>query len=180
MKSSFSERLSGSDSGVSREAREQYLPLINRRESRFIEDVGGEFEGFVERDDGGQRFEDLQVDHRAFYDSSRRAIIEALVTTEAVNHEGTDELSNKSEVQGYSAMIVFRSRAGEELERPRIVHIGSRGKNHQDAEVNRLQTIARDAHRFLIDNASVLSPDELEGRARALVDERLARREEAR
>jgi hypothetical protein len=159
------------ESEVSIETKEKYWPLIGPEESRFIENTGGEYQGFVDRADGGREFQDLLVGHCAYYDTDRREVVEAVVTTEAVNEEGGNEMSGPGGVKGYTAMIVYRSRSGETLHKPGIIHIGEPGTEIDPAEVRRLAHLA---HRYLVENIASLLPTELETRVHAIVAERLS------
>jgi len=159
---------------TSPEAREQYWPLIGLEESRFIENAGGKYRGFVDRADGRREFQDVLVGHCAYYDAPRRAVVEAVVTTEAVNEEGGNELTGPAGVKGYTTMIVYRSEAGETLEKPRIIPIGGSAELGTNTDAGESRRAAHLIHQYLIENVASQSPSELEARVKAVLAERLS------
>lgn len=162
------------ESESSMEAEARYLPLISYEESRFIENSGGQYQGFVDRADGGREFQDVFIGHCAYYDVIRRAVIEAFITTEAVNEEGGNELKSPIEVRGYQSMIVYRSEAGDTLEKPRTISIRLDATSDGNLYLRAVRHVALLTHRHLIDNVASLSPAELEARAKTIVAEMLS------
>lgn len=156
------------------EAEERYLPLISHEESRFIENSGGQYLGFVDRADGGREFQDIFVGHCAYYDVNRRAVIEAFITTEAVNEEGGNELKSPIDVRGYQSMIVYRSEAGDTLEKPRTISIRLDATSDENLYLRAVRHVALLTHRYLIENVANLSPAELVARAKVIVAEMLS------
>jgi hypothetical protein len=156
------------------EHRERFLPLINAEESRFIENVGGEYEGFVDRNDGKHEYQDVVVSHHAFYDPARRAVVEAIISTEAVNDEGGNEMQGERDLSGYSTLIVYRTESGDTIEKPRVIRIDGSDIARKGG-TRALRHIARTLLRFVSDRVSRLSPDDLAVTANALLAEEMER-----
>jgi len=136
-----------------RREKEQPWPLINSAESHFIENTGGEYQGFVEKTPGKKEFEDVRINRSAYYDAHRREVVETFVATEAVNDEGGDELRGPSEVEGFSMLIVRKSRAGNELENPAIISLRPKDFPARRINSHELRLLAHDLHDFVVQNA---------------------------
>ncbi len=155
------ERPLGGDLGEARERYEQrahgenqierHWPLINADEDRFIEETGGQFAGYVEAQAGARRFEDVVVDHVAYYDETERAVVEAFVATEAVNDEGENELHGPSEIAGFTLMIVRRTRQGQEMGAPSIFSIRPEDFPNDSLNITGLRRIGNAAHMLVLE-----------------------------
>ncbi len=141
--------------------KERHWPLINAEENGFIENTGGEFAGFVETEHGRQKFEDLRVDRRAYYDKRERAVIEMFVATEGVNEEGGNELQGPGEVTGFTIMMVRRSRSGHELGRPEIISLQPKDFPARIMDIKELRLVAGEVRDLLVAHAPEATPSEL-------------------
>jgi hypothetical protein len=136
----------------STESKERPWPLISSEEHRFIEDSGGEYRGFVDQASGEKQFEDVLVNRGAYYDQNLRTVVQIFVTTEAVNEENNSELEGPGAVKGFSTLIVCRSRSGETLEQPQIIHMHSENFPNTPMDAQELRSIAHQVHRFVVHN----------------------------
>jgi len=137
--------------------RESYLPLITVDEQRFIEDIGGEYAGYIRSDRGERRYEQFRIDRRAHYDEERRAIVETYIATEAIDVEGEKDLRSPEAAAGFSIMIEPLARSGEQLARPEIVMIRLTDFKGTPMTARALQDLARRVHAFAADRASSLN-----------------------
>jgi hypothetical protein len=143
---------------------ERPWPLINFEESRFIEDTGGEYQGFVENENGKRDFGEVWVNKCAYYDDLERAVVETFVSTEGVNDEGGNELQGPSEVEGFMLMIVRKSRSGHELGKADIISLQPGDFPGKQMSVEGLRRVAHDAHNFVVEQAPHLKSSELRTR----------------
>lgn len=156
------------------EAAEISLPLINHEESRFIENAGRQYQGFVDRADGGRKFQDVFIGHCAYYDSLSRAVVEAVVTTEAVNDKGGNELKSPTEVRRYQSMIVYRSETGDILEKPRAIIIGGVAIADGNLYLRAVRHVALRTHLHLMEHVANVPPAKLEEQGKTIVAEMLS------
>lgn len=143
------------------------MPIITSEESRFIEDTGGVYCGFVERENGRREFEEIWVDRCAYYDDHERAVIATFVATEGVNDEGGDELQGPSGVEGFKMMIVRSSRSGRELGKADIISFQPKDFPGKRMSTSELRRVAHDLHNFVAEQAPQLEPSELRQRIEA-------------
>jgi hypothetical protein len=144
--------------------REHPLPLITVEESRFIEDTGGEYVGFVERDRGRQQFQDFSVERRAYYDPRERAVIEAFVVMEAVNNDGGSELRGPHDIAGFSVMVVRRDRAGREVGGAEVFSLQPGDFPLKDMATQDLRALGRQVQDRAIADAPEITSEELRRR----------------
>jgi hypothetical protein len=146
---------------------ERYWPLINTEESRFIENAGGKYIGFVEDERGRRRFEDLRIDRFAYYDDRERAVIELFVAIEGVNEEGSNELRGPNDISGFTVLAVRRSQSGQELGKPEIISLRSQDFSDRKRELADLRILAAEVRGLLLAGASEAEPSELRRRVEA-------------
>ena len=137
------------------------VPIISFAESKFIEDTGGKYYGFVDGKNGRRDFEEVWVNREAHYDERERAVVETFISTEGVNNEGGNELQDPSEVEGFSMLIVRRSRLGQEIGKPDIISLRLHDFPGKRMSVDALRRIAHDLHDFVTEEALQLEPLEL-------------------
>jgi hypothetical protein len=149
---------------------EKYWPMINDEESKFIEENGGEYRGFVHRESGRRGFEDLRVKRVAYYDQTERAVLELLVGADGMNGEGS-ELLGSSEVVGFKLMFLRRRYDGE-LGEPEIISVLAEDFPERKLSTENLRQIAYELQNLAIENAPHL------GRAawRKYIEEQLQER----
>jgi hypothetical protein len=153
------------------ESREGPWPLIDAEEHRFIENSGGQYRGFFDQASGERQFEDVLVNHSAYYDQNLRTVVQMFVSTEAVNDENSSELEGPGSVKGFSTLIVCRSRSGETLERPQTVRMHSENFPDTPRSPQELRFIAHQVHRFVVQNIGHSGPEELKTEAEAYLSQ---------
>jgi signal transduction histidine kinase len=124
------------------------------QESRFIESTGGEYVGFVSKENGLRQFEDLRVSRCAYYDEEERTIVEGFVATEAVNEDGTNELAGPDEVVGFTLLMIRRDLSGNELGRPGIIALRPANFSTKHLSTKELSRLARDLHDLIVQDVS--------------------------
>ncbi len=139
---------------------EQHWPLINAEESRFLENTGGEYEGYTETEGGTKQFLDVRISRIAYYDPDHRTIIEAFVSSEGVNDEGGNELRGPSDIAEFTLMIVRRSRSGQEIGSPDIIPLRAADFPDRPISTNDLRVVAREAHDLITGQVSRLKSSE--------------------
>jgi hypothetical protein len=133
---------------------ERYWPLINDEESKFIEDNGGEYHGFVSKEHGRQEFEDFRVRKVAYYEQHERAVMELFVAVDGMNAEGS-ELLGASEVTRFTLMILRRLHDGKlgELGDPEIISLRPEEFSGTSVSTADLRHIAYEIQNLAIENA---------------------------
>ena len=149
------------------ESGERPWPLIGAEEHHYIEESGGEYQGFVDQANGERRFEDILVNHSAYYDEKSRTVVQMFVSTEAVNDEGGTEMKGPGSVQGFSTLIVCRSRSGETLGQPQMIRVGCENFPDTPRDVQELRFVARALHGFVLQNVGRSGPEGLKAQAEA-------------
>jgi hypothetical protein len=137
--------------------RESYLPLITAEEQRFIENVGGEYAGYIQSNTDGRHFEQFRVDRRAHYDEERREIVETYIATETIDEDGEKELQSPEAAAGFSIMIEQLAQSGEELASPTIVMVRLTDFKRVAMTVSAMQILAQSVHTFAVDRATSLN-----------------------
>jgi len=141
--------------------RKNPLPLINAEERRFIENVGGEYCGYIRSDAGQKTYEQFRVARSARYDERRREAIETYIATEVIDRDGEKDLRSPADIAGFSILISELSRSGEEIGKPEILIVNRADFKDRQLTVAQLQEMARDVHVIASQKSVMLDSVEL-------------------
>lgn len=136
--------------------REPHLPVITTEERRFVEETGGDYEGYVRFDDGKERYEYFRIDRRAHYDENRHTVVETYIATELIDGDGENEMPGPDDTAGFSIMLSRLSRSGEELDRPQILMVHSTEFKNKRMTIPELIRLMNKVHENAASNSSSL------------------------
>ena len=152
-------------SGSDLETVGERAPSINERELSLIDQIGGQYQGYVEYS-GERRYEEIWRDIKIIYDYSRKQMEKVSVETRAQSDSGRPR--EAKDITNYQTLVNRYTVSGDRIEATDVFDHTLR-----TIQIDRsgLRRLVGDLHQYIVRNLETLSKRALGPHIKLFVDE---------